>query len=119
MAILEVADMKVNATDIKNSFGKYLKKCAEEVIYITKNNRIIAKLCSFDGAEEGYLAIKEGNAAYNYSGGKVSFEEFLKITSFCCPRPGLPIRKCIQIYIKCWHYGLTAKNAAFYQPLLM
>lgn len=72
--------MKVNATDIKNCFGKYLKKCAEEDIYITKNDKIVARLSGYDGSEEGHLAIREGSAAYNYSGKRVSYEEFLKIT---------------------------------------
>jgi len=72
--------MKVNATDMKNYFGRYLKKCAEEDIYITKNDKIVAKLCSYDDGMEGHLEIKEGSAAYNYSGKRVSYEEFLKIT---------------------------------------
>jgi Uma2 family endonuclease len=72
--------MKVRATDMKNYFGKYLKKCEEEDIFITKNERIIAKLSKYDDPSDGYLMIKEGSAAYTYSGKRVTYEEFLKIT---------------------------------------
>ncbi len=72
--------MKVNATDMKNYFGRYLKKCAEEDIYITKNDSIIAKLSSYDNTKNGYMTIREGSSAYSYSGQRVSYEEFLKIT---------------------------------------
>lgn len=72
--------MKVSATDMKNYFGSYLKKCKEEAIFITKNDRIIAKLSSYDDPSDGYFMIKEGSAAYTYSGKRVTYEEFLKIT---------------------------------------
>ena len=72
--------MKVSATDMKNYFGKYLKKCEEEAIFITKNERIIAKLSHYNDPSDGYLMIKEGSAAYTYSGKRVTYEEFLKIT---------------------------------------
>lgn len=71
--------MKVSATDMKNYFGKYLKKCAEEAIFITKNDRIVAKLSHYEDPTEGFLMIKEGSAAYTYSGKRVTYEEFLKI----------------------------------------
>jgi len=76
----EVAIMKVSATDMKNYFGKYLKKCEEENIYITKNDRIIAKLSRYEDPSDGYLMIKDGSAAYTYSGKRVTYEEFLRIT---------------------------------------
>jgi len=72
--------MKVSATEMKNNFGKYLKKCAEEAIFITKNDRIVAKLSHYEDPSEGYLMFKEGSAAYAYSGKRVTYEEFLKIT---------------------------------------
>lgn len=72
--------MKVSATDMKNYFGKYLKKCAEEEIFITKNDRIVAKLSYYEDPSDTYLMIKEGSAAYTYSGKRVTYEEFLKIT---------------------------------------
>ncbi len=36
--------MKVTSTEIKNGFGKYLRLCSTEPIYITKNGKTIAKL---------------------------------------------------------------------------
>ncbi len=72
--------MKVNATDMKNFFGRYLKKCAEEDIYISKNGRIIAKLSSYEDTRDGYMTIKEGIAAYSHSSRRVSYKEFLEIT---------------------------------------
>ena len=72
--------MKVSATDMKNSFGMYLKKCSEEDILITKNEHIIARLSKYDDLPDGYLMIKEGGASYTYSGKRVTYEEFLKIT---------------------------------------
>jgi Uma2 family endonuclease len=72
--------MKVRATEMKNSFGLYLKKCEEEDIFITKNDRIIARLSRYEDPSDGYLMVKEGSAAYTYSGKKVTYEEFLRIT---------------------------------------
>ena len=72
--------MKVSATDMKNYFGKYLKKCAEEAIFVTKNDRIVAKLSYYEDPSDTYLMIKGGSAAYTYSGKRVTYEEFLKIT---------------------------------------
>ena len=72
--------MKVSATDMKNYFGKYLKTCRDEDVFITKNDRIIARLSRCDDPSDGYLLIRDGSAAYTYSGKKVTYEEFLKIT---------------------------------------
>lgn len=72
--------MKVSATDMKNYFGRYLKKCEEEDIFITKNDRIIAKLSHYGDPSDDYLMVKNGSAAYTYSGKRVTYEEFLKIT---------------------------------------
>jgi Uma2 family endonuclease len=71
--------MKVSATDMKNYFGKYLKKCKEEAIFITKNDRVVAKLSHFEDPSDKYLMVREGSAAYTYSGKRVTYEEFLKI----------------------------------------
>lgn len=72
--------MKVSATDMKNYFGKYLKQCEQEDIFITKNDHIIARLSKYDDPSDGYFMVKEGSAAYTYSGKRVTYEEFLKIT---------------------------------------
>jgi len=72
--------MRVSATDMKNYFGKYLEKCKEEAILITRNDRVVAKLSSYEEQSDGYLMFKEGSAAYAYSGRRVTYEEFLQIT---------------------------------------
>ena len=72
--------MKVSATNMKNFFGKYLEKCKGEEILITKNDRVVAKLSTYVDASDGYLMLKEGSAAYAYSGKRVTYEEFRKIT---------------------------------------
>lgn len=71
--------MKVSATDMKNYFGKYLEQCKEEVILITKNDHIVAKLSSFEDPSVGYLMVKQGSSAYAYTGKRVTYEEFCKI----------------------------------------
>ncbi len=76
--------MRISATEMKNNLGKYLKACQNEDVFITKNDKVIARL-SGSGASsaEGYVAMKEAEAAYtafSYSGKKVSYEDFIKIT---------------------------------------
>ena len=71
--------MKVSATDMKNYFGKYLEKCRQETILITKNDRVVAKLDAFEEPADS-LMLKEGSAAYAWSGKRVSYEEFCEIT---------------------------------------
>jgi Uma2 family endonuclease len=44
--------MKVTSTDIKNSFGKYLRLCSTESVYITKNGETIAKLLNHTKEDE-------------------------------------------------------------------
>lgn len=44
--------MKVTSTDIKNAFGKYLRLCSTEPVYITKNGVVIAKLLNHTEADE-------------------------------------------------------------------
>lgn len=72
--------MKVSATDMKNYFGKYLEQCKDEAILITKNDRVVAKLSSYEDPADGYLMLKEGSAAFSYSNKRVTYEEFRKIT---------------------------------------
>lgn len=71
--------MKVSATEIKNYFGKYLEACKGEVILITKNDRVVAKLSSYDDRSERNLTLKDGSATYNDTGNRVTYEEFRKI----------------------------------------
>lgn len=44
--------MKVTSTAMKNEFGKYLRLCANEPIYITKNGKTIAKLMNHNERDE-------------------------------------------------------------------
>ena len=44
--------IKVTSTDIKNAFGKYLRLCSTEPVYITKNGVVIAKLLNHTEADE-------------------------------------------------------------------
>lgn len=75
--------MIINATDLKNNLGKYLRASAREEIVITSNGRKVARLIAFEDAEknafhEAYL--KEKAEAYALLPRKASYEEFLKIT---------------------------------------
>ena len=38
--------MSITATELKSNLGKYLLLAATEDIYITKNGKVIAKLCN-------------------------------------------------------------------------
>jgi prevent-host-death family protein len=38
--------MSITATELKKNLGKYLKRAADEDIYIKRNGKIIAKLCN-------------------------------------------------------------------------
>lgn len=44
--------MKIPSTEIKNAFGKYLRLCATEPVYITKNGVVIAKLLNHTPEDE-------------------------------------------------------------------
>ncbi len=75
--------MKISATEMKNNLGKYLKVCQAEDVFVTKNDKVIARLSSSGAAAEGHIVMKEAEAAYtafSYSGKKVSYEDFVKIT---------------------------------------
>lgn len=93
--------MKVTSTEIKNSFGKYIRLCHGEPVYITKNGKTIAKLVNHnekdDILEESYNLsslydisgrhyrdyppdkIAETAAAYNLDPEYMSFEAFQKL----------------------------------------
>lgn len=78
--------MIISSTDIKNNFGKYIRLAAKEDIIITKNGKTVGKLVAYDesgnnNGKDSDFIIKESNAAYDYSGKKVSYDEFLEITS--------------------------------------
>lgn len=75
--------MIVNATDLKNNLGKYLRAAAREEIIITSSGRKIARLTSYEDAEkeafhEAYL--KEKAEAYALFPRKATYEEFFQLT---------------------------------------
>lgn len=75
--------MIVNATDLKNNLGKYLRLAAREDIFITSNGRKVAKLSSYDDPDEVSLEdglIREQAEHYEVWPRKASYEEFLKLT---------------------------------------
>lgn len=90
--------MKVTSTEIKNAFGKYLRLCSTEPVYVTKNGIVIAKLLNHTAEDEiiehsGNLRkiydvdafekknydpnrVTEAISAYNLSRVKMNYEEF-------------------------------------------
>lgn len=73
--------MLVTATDMKNSFGKYLKSVTNdnEDIIITKNNERVARLVPYITDIDKYFSIRENALDYQYERKKVSYEEFMQI----------------------------------------
>jgi Uma2 family endonuclease len=91
--------MIVNATDLKNNLGKYLRDCTKENIIIASNGRKIAILCAYEGnrgkenRRKEYHGdnkkvnpdglIREGAEAFDdepVTPASVSYEEFLELT---------------------------------------
>ncbi|MEN6313413.1 MAG: type II toxin-antitoxin system prevent-host-death family antitoxin [Clostridiaceae bacterium] len=75
--------MIVNATDLKNNLGKYLRAAAREEVIVTSNGRKIARLTAYEDKTEasgsGSL-IQERAELYALKPRKVSYEEFLEIS---------------------------------------
>lgn len=72
--------MEIRSTDIKNSFGKYLRLCATEPVYITKNGKVIAKLLNHTEADEiieNSLNSGKLYEAYNLDRIQMTYEEFM------------------------------------------
>ncbi|MCL6591100.1 MAG: type II toxin-antitoxin system Phd/YefM family antitoxin [Firmicutes bacterium] len=76
--------MIVNATDLKNNLGKYLRLCAREDIIITSNGRKIAKLTAWEKYEIPIVTreenLREPVEQYKIAPRKISYEEFLAIS---------------------------------------
>lgn len=75
--------MIINATDLKNNLGKYLRAAAREEIVITSNGRKVARLTAYEDAElaafhDNYL--REKAVLYAQYPRKATFEEFLQLT---------------------------------------
>ena len=63
--------MRVNSTDLKNSFGKYLGLVQKEDIIVAKNGRSVAKLTKYQ--EPDYRFVHEASGGYT---SRVSLEEY-------------------------------------------
>jgi Uma2 family endonuclease len=78
--------MIVNATDLKNNHGKYLRDCKKEKIIIASNGRKIAILCAYEeyrgnNTKVDYDGlIRERSEAFDYEPRTVTYEEFLALT---------------------------------------
>ncbi|HEX3047486.1 MAG TPA: type II toxin-antitoxin system Phd/YefM family antitoxin, partial [Bacillota bacterium] len=75
--------MIINATDLKNNLGKYLRLSAREEIIITSNGRKVARLSAYEELEQerpSHDLIRERAEVYEVTPRKVSFEEYLSIT---------------------------------------
>ena len=75
--------MIINATDLKNNLGKYLRAAAREEIIITSSGRKVARLTAYeDAAKTAFLQeyIKEKAEVYSRFPQKATFEEFLLIS---------------------------------------
>jgi prevent-host-death family protein len=74
--------MHVNATELKNKLGKYLRICMRQDVIITKHGKDIAILKGIDDKS----FVKEESEAYDYSDpnhslGKMTYSEFKDFTS--------------------------------------
>ncbi|MBI9012529.1 MAG: Uma2 family endonuclease [Clostridiales bacterium] len=73
--------MIINATEVKNSFGKMLKLLDYEDIYVKKNGRVVAKIMRHTEKLDAEGLVKESFTQYESKDRKVSYEEFLKLAS--------------------------------------
>lgn len=73
--------MILNATEIKNNFGKMLKLLDFEDIIIKKNGRVIAKVIKYEEPLDKQDTVREEVVEYQPKDRKVTYEEFLKLTA--------------------------------------
>lgn len=74
--------MLINATDLKNSLGKYLRAAAREEIIITSNGRKVARLSAYEDSAESPVSnevVMEMAESYTAWPRKATYEEFLEI----------------------------------------
>lgn len=74
--------IQVTATEIKNSFGKYLRLATKDDIIITSNGKKVGKLTAIEDDDENdglFTAFREDSAAYDFDRKKISYEKFLEI----------------------------------------
>jgi len=75
--------MLVNATDLKNNLGKYLREAMREEVIIVSNGRKVARLTGYkeyDLSDETALLLQERAAAYSAYPRKATYEEYLALT---------------------------------------
>lgn len=75
--------MIINATDLKNNLGKYLRAAAREEIIITSSGRKVARLTAYEDTDpsafhDSYL--REKAVLYAQYPRKATFEEYLELT---------------------------------------
>ncbi len=73
--------MIINATEVKNSFGKILKLLDYEDVIVKKNGRVVAKIVKYSEKLDPEDLIKETKPTYESKDRKVSYEEFLKLSA--------------------------------------
>ncbi len=73
--------MLINATDLKNNLGKYLRAAEREDIIITSNGRKVARLSAYeDEAYSTQPVVMERAETYSQFPRKASYEEFLQLS---------------------------------------
>lgn len=75
--------MIINATDLKNNLGKYLRAAAREEIVITSNGRKVARLTAYEDADISAFHneyLREKAEIYAQYPRKATFEEYLQLT---------------------------------------
>ena len=73
--------MIINATEVKNSFGKILKLLDYEDVVVKKNGRIVAKIIRYTEDLDQFGTVEESKQVYEPKDRKVTYEEFLKLTA--------------------------------------
>jgi prevent-host-death family protein len=76
--------MIINATDLKNNLGEYLRLSAREEILITGNGRMIAKLSGYAGADNPITEqefLQEQAKTYEVWPRKASYQEFQELAA--------------------------------------
>jgi Uma2 family endonuclease len=71
--------MIVRSTDIKNSFGKYLKLLDHEDIIIIRNGKPVARMTKQEDWDGNSSICEEAELYEGYGGIKMSYEEFMKM----------------------------------------
>lgn len=67
--------MRVNSTDLQNSFGKYLSLVEKEDIIVVKNGKTVAKLVKYI-EPQNFFVHKE---AESYRTRKITYEEYMDL----------------------------------------